>query len=94
MSEKHRIQIQLTRDERDQLARLGASDWISQQLVETTRPTLEVWAIVRPNGELIADSGFLGESHAWDCALGWPAPDEIIAAKAAGWKAVRARVAL
>jgi hypothetical protein len=51
-----------------------------------------IWAIVWPDGKLLADSTFKDEDHAWQIALGWPSEEEILAAKAAGYKAVQVEV--
>lgn len=51
------------------------------------RKITRVWAIINPNGDLLADSTFVDESQAWQIALGWPGPEEIEQAKRDGWVA-------
>lgn len=47
-----------------------------------------VWAILFPDGGIIADSNFVREDMAWRCALGWPSDEEIERAKDNGHRAV------
>jgi hypothetical protein len=48
-----------------------------------------IWAIVWPDGRVLADSTFKDEAHAWMIALGWPDNQEIELAKSQGYKAVQ-----
>lgn len=50
------------------------------------REATRVWAAINPSGEILADSTFKDEAHAWSIALGWPGPEEIEQAKKDGWK--------
>jgi hypothetical protein len=49
----------------------------------------ESWAIFYPSGEVIADTTFKDENHAWQIALGWPNAEEIEQAKRNGFRAAR-----
>lgn len=51
-----------------------------------------MWAIVWPDGGVLADSNFRDEAHAWTIALGWPSDEEIADAKARGYKALQLQV--
>jgi hypothetical protein len=52
----------------------------------------EIWAYIRNDGRVLADSTFRDEDDAWRIALGWPHQSEIEHAKAAGDRVVRVRV--
>ncbi|MDD5688511.1 MAG: hypothetical protein PHE88_11850 [Elusimicrobia bacterium] len=56
------------------------------------RKITQAWAIIKPNGDILLDSDFANESHAWQIALGWPSDDEIAEAKNNGYRAVFAAV--
>jgi hypothetical protein len=47
------------------------------------------WAVIWPDGRVLADSTFKDEADAWKVALGWPDAAEIAHAKASGVRAVR-----
>jgi hypothetical protein len=51
-----------------------------------------IWAIIRPDGRVMADSDFKDEAHAWRVALGWPDDKEIAFAKRNGYRAERVEV--
>lgn len=51
-----------------------------------------VWAIVWPDGRILADSTFKDEDHAWQIALGWPDDVEIEMAKRQGYAALQVTV--
>ena len=55
-------------------------------------PGAMAWAIIRPNGDVVLDSAFKTARDAWEVVLGWPAEDEIDAAKAEGYRVVFASV--
>jgi hypothetical protein len=48
-----------------------------------------IWAIIFPDGKIVAGSDFKDEAHAWQMVLGWPDEEEIERAKQEGYKAVR-----
>lgn len=50
------------------------------------------WAIIYPNGEVLVDTKWASEEHAWQTALGWPDLEEIEDAKAKGYKCVRVTI--
>jgi hypothetical protein len=47
-----------------------------------------IWAVVWPDGRILADSTFKDEAHAWQIALGWPDDVEIEIAKRQGCRAL------
>jgi hypothetical protein len=51
-----------------------------------------IWAIIWPDGKILADSDFKDEAHAWHIALGWPDDKEIAIAKRKGFKARKVRI--
>ena len=53
-----------------------------------------VWAVIYPEGRILADSDFETERDAWEVALGWPDTQEIDDAKRAGYRAVELLVEL
>lgn len=44
-----------------------------------------VWAFIRPDGNVLADSTFLTEEDVWRIGLGWPSNLEIEEAKRLGY---------
>lgn len=44
-----------------------------------------VLAMISPYGDVLADSKFKDENDVWQIVLGWPAQEEIDAAKAKGY---------
>ena len=52
----------------------------------------EVWAVVKPDGDVLAEGGFKTEADAWAIALGWPSPEEVEHRKREGYFAVKATV--
>lgn len=56
------------------------------------RKITQAWAIIKPNGDILLDSSFANEAHAWQIALGWPSDQEIDEAKKNGYRAVFAAV--
>lgn len=50
------------------------------------------WAVEDPAGQVLADSTFRDEAHAWQVALGWPSEEEISDAKRRGYKAYLAEI--
>lgn len=53
---------------------------------------MKVWAVIWPDGSVLADSTFRNEAHAWRVALGWPDEKEIEIAKSKGYKARRVKI--
>ena len=47
--------------------------------------SIKVWAMIAPNGEIIAGSDFRDEEHTWQIGLGWPSAEEIAEAKKKGY---------
>jgi len=56
------------------------------------REVTQAWAVIWPDGRMLADTSFNDEQHAWQVCLGWPDADEIEAAKRRGARAVRVTV--
>ena len=54
--------------------------------------TTKCWAIIKPDGNVVADSTFDSEHAAWFVVLGWPSDDEIEDAKRRGFRAARVTV--
>lgn len=50
----------------------------------------KLYAVILPDGRIIAESHFEDEKKAWTVALGWPSPDEIEHAKQNGARCVLA----
>lgn len=42
------------------------------------------WAMIFPNGAILADSAFKNTADAWKVGLGWPSEEEIERAKKSG----------
>jgi len=57
-----------------------------------TENSKDMWAVVFPDGRIVTGSDLETEDDAWRIALGWPAPDDILAAKHNGVIAVKARL--
>ena len=51
-----------------------------------------MWAILKPDGEMVIGTDFESEDDAWRIATGWGDEEEIEQRKREGWKAVRAAV--
>lgn len=51
-----------------------------------------VWAFVRPDGRILADSDFRDEAHVWRIGLGWPDKEEIETAKKDGYRAEQVEI--
>jgi hypothetical protein len=58
---------------------------------EALAPEYRAYAVIGPDGSLVADSTFPDAESAWRIVLGWPTRDEIEAAKAKGYRAVYGR---
>lgn len=54
--------------------------------------SLEMWAVVFPDGRIVTGSDLETEEDAWRVALGWPTPAEIFHAKETGVIAVKAKL--
>ena len=52
----------------------------------------EMWAILKPDGEMVIGTDFESEADVWRIATGWGGEEEIEQRKREGWKAVRAVV--
>lgn len=48
---------------------------------------MKVWAMIYPDGKILADSNFRDEAHVWRIGLGWPDKEEIENAKNKGYRA-------
>lgn len=53
---------------------------------------MKVWAVIWPDGSVLADSTFRNAAHAWRVALGWPDDKEIAIAKRKGYRAERVTI--
>ena len=51
-----------------------------------------MWAILKPDGEMVIGTDFESEDDAWRIATGWGDEEEIEQRNREGWKAVRAVV--
>jgi hypothetical protein len=54
----------------------------------------KAWAIIWPDGRILADSDFKDEAEAWQVALGWPDDKEISIAKRRGYKAAQVSIGI
>lgn len=52
----------------------------------------EVWAVIFPDGRIVADSSFQDEEHALRVVLGWPTRGEVKWFKERGGRAVLIKV--
>lgn len=53
---------------------------------------MKVWAMIYPDGKILADSTFRDEAHVWRIGLGWPDKEEIEAAKKKGHRAEQVEI--
>ena len=51
-----------------------------------------VWAFIKPDGSILADSDFKDEREAWVVGLGWPTRGEVKEAKKKGYRVVEVTI--
>lgn len=54
----------------------------------------KIWALLKPDGSILADSSFKSEADVWMIGLGWPDKAEIEDAKRRGYRAMRVDISI